>query len=443
MPVKVRFAPSPTGLLHVGNARTALLNCLFARRHDGEFLLRIDDTDAARSTREFEDAILRDLAWLGLAPDAMARQSARLDSYRTAFERLKASGHVYPAYETEAELERKRALLKARRLPPIYDRAALDPATRARWEAEGRRPHWRFKLSRTKIGWTDLIRGPVEIDTATQSDPVLLREGGAFLYTFPSVVDDVEMGISHVIRGEDHVTNTAAQIEIFRALGAPAPQFAHHPLLVGAGGEALSKRLGSLSLASLRGDGIEPLALASYLAKIGTSDPAEPRLSLADLAAECDFAKISRAPAHFVPDELVALNARLLHLLPYETVAAHLPPMPGIAGDAFWEAVKANVTRLDDLPALARLVTGPVTPVIEDAGLAACASACLPPEPWDEGTWPAWTRAVSAETGAKGKALFHPLRLALTGQEHGPELKKLLPLIGRGRCLARLKGETA
>jgi len=443
MPIKVRFAPSPTGLLHVGNARTALLNCLFARRNNGEFLLRIDDTDAARSTQAFEDAILRDLAWLGLAPDAMARQSARLDSYRAAFETLKASGHVYPAYETEAELERKRALLKARRLPPIYDRAALDPAARARWEAEGRKPHWRFKLSRTKISWTDLIRGPVEIDTATQSDPVLLREDGAFLYTFPSVVDDVEMSISHVIRGEDHVTNTAAQIEIFRALGAPAPQFAHHPLLVGAGGEALSKRLGSLSLASLRDDGIEPLALASYLAKIGTSDPVEPRLSLANLASECDFAKIGRAPAHFVSDELAALNARLLHLLPYETVAAQMPSMPGIAGDAFWDAVKANVTRLDDLPALARLVTGPVTPVIEDAALAKKAAELLPPEPWDEGTWPAWTRAVSAETGAKGKALFHPLRLALTGQEHGPELKKLLPLIGRDRCLARLKGETA
>ena len=258
MPVKVRFAPSPTGLLHVGNARTALLNCLFARRHDGEFLLRIDDTDAARSTREFEDAILRDLAWLGLAPDAMARQSARLDSYRTAFERLKASGHVYPAYETEAELERKRALLKARRLPPIYDRAALDPATRARWEAEGRRPHWRFKLSRTKIGWTDLIRGPVEIDTATQSDPVLLREGGAFLYTFPSVVDDVEMGISHVIRGEDLFAFTPIQVILQRLFGLPTPLYHHHRLIRDGAGKRLAKRDDARAIRKYRDDGATP-----------------------------------------------------------------------------------------------------------------------------------------------------------------------------------------
>ena len=438
MSVVVRFAPSPTGLLHVGNARTALLNWLFAKKMGGRFLLRIDDTDAARSTKAFEDAIYRDLDWLGLSHDGTDRQFNRLKLYSTAFYRLQASGQIYPCYESEAELERQRSLQAARKLPPVYNRASLDPANKAKWEAEGRTPHWRFKLSRSKISWTDLVRGPVEIDTATMSDPVLVRADGAFLYTLPSVADDIDMNITHVVRGEDHVTNTAAQIEIFQALGGPVPKFAHFPLLVGAGGEALSKRLGSLSLEQLREEGVEPVAVAAYLAKIGTSDPVEPRLTLGELAQEFDFAKIGRAPAHFVPEELTALNARTLHILPYSAVEKSVPQ-----GEAFWEAIKPNLTKRADIAEMVRLVSGPVTPVIEDAALAAKAAALLPPEPWDQETWSAWTKAVAAETGAKGRGLFHPLRLALTGLEHGPELKKLLPLIGRDRSLARLEGKTA
>ena len=434
----VRFAPSPTGLLHVGNARTALLNFLFAKKLGGKFLLRIDDTDAARSTKAFEDAIYRDLAWLGLSHDGTDRQINRLAIYSAAFYKLQAAGRIYPCFETEVELDRQRSLQAARKLPPVYNRASLEPANKAKWEAEGRKPHWRFLLSRKKVSWTDLVRGPVEIDTATMSDPVLVREDGAFLYTLPSVADDIDMAISHVVRGEDHVTNTAAQIEIFEALGGPVPKFAHFPLLVGASGEALSKRLGSLSLEQLRADGMEPMAVASYLAKIGTSDPVEPRLTLGELASEFDFAKIGRAPAHFVPEELAALNARLLHITPYSAVAASVPQ-----GEAFWDAIKANLSKMADVAEMVRLVAGPVTPVIEDAGLAAKAAVLLPPEPWDEATWGAWTKAVSAETGAKGRGLFHPLRLALTAQEHGPELKKLLPLIGRERSLARLEGKTA
>jgi len=436
--VTVRFAPSPTGLLHVGNARTALLNCLFARKMGGKFILRIDDTDAARSTRAYEEAIYRDLAWLGLAHDAADRQANRLAKYSAAFYRLQAAGRIYPAYETEAELDRQRALLKARRLPPIYDRSALDPAKKAKWEAEGRKPHWRFKLSRSKVRWHDLIRGDVEIDTATLSDPVLVREDGAFLYTLPSVADDLDMGISHVIRGEDHVTNTAAQIEIFQALGGPVPAFAHHPLLVGAKGEALSKRLGSLSLAQLREDGLEPLAVCAYLARIGTSDPVAPALSLDELAAAFDFARIGRAPAHFDPEELLALNARTLHQMPHALVADRTD-----VGEAVWDAIRPNLTRLSDAADLARLITGPVAPVIEDAALIAKAAELLPPEPWDEDTWPLWTKAVAAATGAKGRGLYHPLRLALTGRGDGPELKKLLPLIGRAKAKARLEGKTA
>jgi len=445
MTTLVRFAPSPTGLLHVGNARTAVVNWLFAHKTGGRFFLRIDDTDTERSKPEYEAAIVADLGWLGLTHDLFARQAERADAHAKAAEALKAGGRLYPAYETADELERRRKRQIAMHKPPVYDRAALalSDADRARLEAEGRRPHWRFRLSQSKVRWRDLIRGEVEIDTAHLSDPVLIREDGRFLYTLPSVADDIDFAVTHIVRGEDHVTNTAAQIEIFEALGARVPEFAHFPLLVGSGGEALSKRLGSLSLRELREGGLEPLALASYLAKTGTSDPIELRASLDVLAAEFDFAKIGRAPAHFDPKELEGLNARLLHTLPYDAVAQRLDAMHLEGGAAFWNAVKPNLTRLADAADLATLIAGPVVPVIEDAALAAKAAELLPPEPWDEDTWGAWTKAVGAATGAKGRGLFHPLRLALTGREHGPELKKLLPLIGRSRALARLEGRAS
>jgi glutamyl-tRNA synthetase len=441
----VRFAPSPTGLLHVGNARTGLLNYLFAKKEGAKFLLRLDDTDIERSKPEFEAAIIEDLAWLGIKHDLFARQVERADAHRVVVEKLKALGRLYPAYETAAELDRKRKRQIAAHKPPVYDRAALalTAADRAKLEAEGKRPHWRFKLSQTKVRWRDLLRGDVEIDTATLSDPVLIREDGTYLYTPTSVADDIDFHVSHIIRGEDHVTNTAAQIEIFEALGASVPYFAHFPLLVGAGGEALSKRLGSLSLRSLREDGIEALAVDCYLAKTGTSDPVEVKPSLDVLAEEFSFEKIGRAPAHFVPEELTALNAKLLHALSYEAVRARLDAMGVSGGAAFWEAARPNLARLSDAKDLWTLVTGPVTPVIENQAFADEASKLLPQEPLDETSWGAWTSAVAAATGAKGRALFHPLRLALTGREHGPELKKLLPLIGRAKALARLHGDVA
>ena len=441
MTTLVRFAPSPTGLLHVGNARTAVVNWLFAKKTGGKFLLRIDDTDTERSKPEYETAIIEDLGWLGLSHDLFARQMERSAAHAAAAEKLKAGGRLYPAYETAAELERRRKRQIAMHKPPVYDRAALalTEAERAKLEAEGRKPHWRFKLSQSKVGWRDRIRGDVEIDTGHLSDPVLIREDGRFLYTLPSVADDIDFAVTHIVRGEDHVTNTAAQIEIFEALGAAVPEFAHFPLLVGAGGEALSKRIGSLSLREIRDGGIEAQALVSYLAKTGTSDAIELRVSLDELAREFDFGKIGRAPAHFDPKELEGLNARLLHALPLEAVTARLPGMSA----ALWDAIKPNLTRLADAPALAALVTGPVAPVIEDKALAEAAAGLLPPEPWSEETWGAWTKAVGAATGAKGRALFHPLRLALTGREQGPELKKLLPLIGRERALKRLAGATA
>ena len=445
MSTLVRFAPSPTGLLHVGNARTAVVNWLFARKSGGKFFLRIDDTDTERSKPEYEKAIIEDLNWLGLTHDLFARQMERAAAHQQAAEKLKASGRLYPAYETADELDRRRKRQIAAHKPPVYDRAALNlsEADRTKLEAEGRKPHWRFKLSQTKVKWRDHIRGEVEIDTAHLSDPVLIREDGRFLYTLPSVADDINFAVTHIIRGEDHVTNTAVQIEIFEALGARVPEFAHFPLLIGAGGEALSKRLGSLSLREIRESGIEPLALACYLAKTGTSDPVALRPSLDVLAQEFDFSRIGRAPAQFDPKELEGLNAKLLHALSYDAVASRLEDMGIAGGAAFWDAVKPNLTRLSDAADLWTLVAGPVAPQIVDAAFAAQAAAALPPEPWDETSWGAWTKSVSAATGAKGRDLYHPLRLALTGREHGPELKKLLPLIGRAKALARLEGKTA
>ena len=446
MSLLVRFAPSPTGLLHVGNARTAMLNHLFARKEGARFLLRIDDTDTERSKPEYEAAIIADLGWLGIGHDLFARQILRADEHRAAAETLKSVGRLYPCYETPLELERKRKRQIAQGLPPVYDRAALalSPEERARLESQGRVAHWRFRLTGIRVVWRDLVRGEVAIETSALSDPVLIREDGRFLYTLPSVADDADFAVSHVIRGEDHVTNTAAQIEIFEALGAAVPRFAHFPLLVGAGGEALSKRLGSLSLRSLREEeGIEPLALACYLAKTGTSDPIELRDSDEALTREFTFEKIGRAPAHFDPAELLHLNAKMLHAMPYKAAAQRLAGMDIEGGAAFWDAVKPNLTRLADATDFWAMVRGPIAPVVETPELLGKAAELLPPEPWDEQTWPTWTRAISDATGTKGRALFHPLRLALTARENGPELKKLLPLIGRAKALARLNGEPA
>jgi glutamyl-tRNA synthetase len=442
----VRFAPSPTGRIHVGNVRAALLNVLFARKTGGRFLLRIDDTDRDRSRKEFEAAILEDLTWLGLAHDLFARQSDRFAEYEAAAATLKAAGRLYPCYETADELERRRKRQLARGQAPVYDRAALDlsAADRASLEAEGKKPHWRFLLPRESASWDDLIRGPCHVDLASVSDPVLIRSDGHFLYTLPSVVDDIELGITHIIRGEDHVTNTGAQIELFRALGAKAPLFAHYPLLLAADGGPLSKRLGSLSIEELRGEHLEPMALLSLLAKLGTSDPPEPRATLAELVEAFDLAKIGRAPARFDMAELRALNAKLLHATPFEAVKDRL----GFSGPetrlrAFWDAVRPNLAVLPEAGVWWQVVEGPLQPVIEDKALTDQAAALLPPPPFTEESWGVWTKTVQAATGAKGRALFHPLRLALTGRGDGPELKKLLVLIGPDRAKARLLGQTA
>ena len=441
----VRFAPSPTGRIHIGNARTALLNYLFARRHGGQFVLRFDDTDLARSREEYITAIETDLAWLGIEPDLAVRQSQRFPLYEAAAERLIAAGRLYPCYETSEELDRRRRLQIARGLPPVYDRAALKltDADRALFAAEGRQPHWRFQLEHRSIAWEDLVRGPSHIDCASLSDPVLRREDGSWLYTLPSVVDDIELGITHIVRGEDHVTNTAVQLQLFEALGAPhAPVFAHHNLLTDASGEGLSKRTGALSIGSLHASGIEPLAVAALAVLTGSAESVHAVGSLKALAPLVDFARISRTAARFDPADLEALSARTLHMLDFESVrdrlAAH--DIAGHKAEPFWLAVRGNLSTFLEVVDWWRVIDSDIEPVIEDAAFVRRALALLPMEPWTHETWGLWTKALREETGRKGKALFHPLRLALTGRDSGPELAALLPLIGSLRASARLSG---
>jgi glutamyl-tRNA synthetase len=441
----VRFAPSPTGHIHIGNTRVALLNALYARREGGTFVLRFDDTDVARSKKEYADSIETDLKWLGIAPDVIVRQSDRFDLYDAAAERLKAVGRLYPCYETQEELEFRRKRQLARGLPPIYDRAGLKltDEDRAKLEQEGRKPHWRFRLEPTNVTWDDLVRGHCHVDCGSLSDPVLVREDGTYLYTLPSVVDDIELKVTHVIRGEDHVTNTAVQIQIFEALGAAVPTFAHHSLLITASGEGLSKRLGHLSIKGLRDAGLEPQSVASLAVLVGSAEAVRPVADLNELARLIDFSHISRAPAKFDESELEHLNARLIHEMPYEAARERLAQLDADAGEAFWLAVRGNLTKVQDAVEWAKVVRGPVTPVIEDKAFIEAATNVLPPTPWDAATWKAWTEAVKTATGVKGKALFMPLRLALTGLDHGPELGALLPLIGPERAMARLSGQAA
>ena len=433
-----RFAPSPTGNLHIGNIRTAILNWLFARSSGGRFVLRIDDTDGERSEERFVESIRADLAWLGLAPDAEVRQSERFALYERRFEELRAAGRIYPAYETQQELELKRKILLGRGLPPVYDRAALDltDADRARLEAEGVRPHWRFKLDPGAIEWTDLIRGPQHFDAATMSDPVVRRADGSWLYMLPSAIDDVDMRISHVVRGEDHVSNTALQLQMFAAMGASPPTFAHAALLTGSEGK-LSKRLGSLGVEHFREEGIEPQAIVALLARIGTSDPVEPYVDPAPLIAAFDFARFGRAPARFDEGELAQLNARIVHQLDFAAVADRLPAGMDAAA---WDAIRPNLTTVAGAADWWHVVEGPIAAEAdpEDRGFLAAAHRIAGTIDWTGDPWHALTGALKEETGRKGKTLFLPLRRALTGRDHGPDMAALLPLIGRDRALDRL-----
>ena len=442
MTVTTRFAPSPTGRLHVGNIRTALHNWLLARKAGGRFLLRIDDTDAARSEERFVDAIREDLAWLGLAWDGEERQSARLAIYEDAFARLKAAGRVYRCYESAQELDLKRKVALGRGLPPIYDRAALalSEAERAAKEAEGIAPHWRFKLDHAEpIEWTDGIRGVQHFDPAQLSDPVVRRADGSWLYMLPSAVDDVAMGVTEVLRGEDHVSNTAVQIQMFTALGAAVPRFAHEALLVGSEGK-LSKRLGALGADALRQQGIEPEALVALLARLGTSQPVEPIAAREVLVETFDLGHFGRAPAKFDEIELARLNTAIVHQLRYEHVAMRLPE--GM-GPAAWEAIRPNLAVVADAGEWWGVVTGPIAaPAFDDETRAYLAEA-VRLLAWGDDPWGGLTAALKDATGRKGKALFHPLRQALTGLDSGPDMHALLPLIGEAEARRRLEAAAA
>lgn len=442
----VRFAPSPTGHLHLGNARVAVVNWLFARRHGGRFLLRIDDTDRERSAPEFETAIREDLSWLGLGWDAEFRQSGRDTEYAAAFARLREAGRVYPCYETAEELAAARAARQAQGLPPRYDRRALrlSAAERDALEAQGRRPHWRLLLADGDLAFDDLVMGPRRFAAADLGDPVIRREDGSVTYLFASAVDDAELDVTHVIRGEDHVSNTALQLAIIAALAAPVPAFAHLPLIADAAGRHFSKRLGALSLRSLREQGVEPLAIVATLAALGTAVAPDPAQELDDLVAGFDLAAYGRAAPKLVVDDLPRFSAGVLHHLPFEAVAARLREQ-GLGGvdTGFWQAIRGNLGKLEDARDWWEVCRRPLRPVVADPELLTAAAHLLPADMAADAAFAGWIEALKAATGRKGKALFGPLRLALTGREHGPELKHLLPLLGRERALARLRGETA
>lgn len=444
MSVKVRFAPSPTGYLHIGNARTAIICWLFTRSKNGHFLLRIDDTDRERSKDEYEKAIEDGLTWLCLSWDEKANQKDRIERYNEIIEKLKEDGRIYACYETPEELGLKRKTQLSRSLPPTYDRAGLSLTDEQikKYEAEGRKPHWRFKLNHEPIEWNDLIRGPVAFHGKDMSDPVVLREDGTPLYHLCSVIDDIDFEITHVVRGEDHVSNTATHVQMFEAISGKSPEFAHMSLISDAEGGKLSKRLGSLSVKEIQEqEGLEPMAIVSLMARLGTSEPIEAFTTPDELIKTFDFAKFSRSSPKFDTDELLRLNAKILHETAFSDVQTRLNDMElNDIDETFWNAIRPNLTKLEDAKEWWDMVHGNVTPVIdeEDKDFASQASKLLPPAPWNESTWNEWVGKVKENTERKGKTLFMPLRKALTGMEHGPELANLLPLLGEKKVKERL-----
>jgi glutamyl-tRNA synthetase len=430
-----RFAPSPTGYIHVGNLRTALMNYLIARKTGGSFILRLDDTDQERSKTEYADQIMRDLEWLGLHWDRVERQSLRLDRYREAAEDLKTKGRFYEVFESPTELDLKRKKQLNMGKPPVYDRAGLklSDAEKEKLRAEGRQGYWRFLLDQERIEWTDGILGPISIDAASVSDPVLIRADGQVLYTFASSVDDIDMGVTFIVRGADHVTNTATQIQIMKAMGGTPPSFAHHSLLTGAKGEELSKRLGTLSLKDLRAQGVEAMALLSLMARLGSSRPVELFANLDELAEGFDVGTFGSAPTKFDAEDLFPLTRAHVQALPFAAVAERIAGLgvPADKAEEFWDVAKGNITVLDDLAGWWTLFRDGAAPLVadEDREFVAQALAMLPPQPWTKATWGQWTTAVKEATGRKGRALFMPLRQALTGRENGPEMADVMPLL--------------
>lgn len=441
---KLRFAPSPTGYLHLGNIRTALINWLYARSHKGHFILRLDDTDINRSQQKYEKQIQEDLTWLGLTYDEIVKQSDRLAKYEEAAELLKAQEKLYPCYETPEELELQRKVQLSSGKPPLYNRAALTLTSSQikKYEEEGRKPHWRFKMERGEIRWNDLVRGEVVFQGELINDPILIREDGSPVYSLATAVDDLEMDITHIIRGEDHITNTALQIQIMESLRKTPNKikFGHLSLIAGSKGEGLSKREGSLSLLDLHKQGIEPISINSLLAKLGTSDPIHPHISLDGVLAEFDIQKFGRATPKLNPDDLWQMNIKILQMLPFDHVKERFKNwgMEGVTPE-FWTLIQKNIERFQDVKEWWSICYGHKSFSEENKNLLEVAEHFLPLEPWDDSTFKSWMNEVKEETGLKGKDLFMPIRRALTGQEHGPELKDLILLMGRLKVVNRLQ----
>ena len=430
-----RFAPSPTGYIHVGNLRTALMNFLIARKSGGTFILRLDDTDQERSRQEYADGIMADLDWLGLHWDRVEKQSLRFPRYYEAAEQLKAAGRFYECFESPIELDLKRKKQLNMHRPPVYDRTSLHLGAeeKEKLRAEGRAGYWRFLLNQTRIEWPDGILGPISIDAASVSDPVLIRADGQILYTFASSVDDIDMAVTDIVRGADHVTNTATQIQIMAAMGGTPPNFAHHSLLTGALGEELSKRLGTLSLRDLRAQGIEPMALLSLMARLGSSKPVELAGSMQELIDGFDLGSFGASPTKFDQDDLLPLTRHHVQALGFDAVKDRIAALgvPTDKAELFWSVAKGNITTRGDMAGWWDLFRDGAEPLVDDADrdFVRQALTLLPPQPWTPATWGEWTATVRTATGRKGKDLFRPLRRALTGRDAGPEMADVLPLL--------------
>ena len=442
MTCKLRFAPSPTGELHVGNARTALVNFLFAKSNNGILLLRIDDTDKERSEKKFEESIKNDLLWLGIKWDMMDRQSNRFENYTNAIKILEENGRAYRCYETpeELSLRRKSQLMSGR--PPVYDRQALNLTEKdhLKFEKMGKKAHWRFKLIHEDVIWNDMIRGECNYNMSSLSDPVIMREDGKPIYTLASVIDDIDHKITHIIRGEDHVTNSAAQIQLFDALGAKPPKLGHLSLLSGSEGEGLSKRIGSLSLGSIKEKNIENISLVSMLSSIGTSQSITHFGNIDSIIEKFDINNFSRNTAKFDINELFQINQKVLQNYDFSEVERKLNIMDDNVSEVFWDNVKGNLDTFPEIETWVKVVYGEIIPIIEDERLMNFALNSLPKN-IDELTWREWTKAITDASGIKGKELYLSLRKALTGLASGPELANLLPIIGKQKIISRLNGE--
>ena len=441
MTVITRFAPSPTGLLHLGNIRTALINWLYARTHNGKFILRIDDTDQERSKDEYISKIKYDLEWLGIDYDDTFNQSSRFERYREQFKKLKADGKIYPCYETPEELERKRKLQMASGGKQVYDRSSLSLTDQEKkaYEDKGRKPHWRFLLQTERLKWNDLLKGELDIDLTSLSDPVLFREDGVPLYTFTSAVDDIDYNITNVIRGDDHTSNTAVQIEIINAIDKNRITFAHHALLKASSGDKLSKRDNVISIDSFRKSNLEPLAILSLLATIGTSQSIELKDSINQIISEFKLETISTSPGRIEIDVLNALNKKQVQKLNFDDVSERLKNIDEKIDEKFWNIIRSNLETVEGVKQWSDIVFYSKIIEVEDKEYIKSAMELIPNDPWDENTWELWTSAIKEKTGRKGKELFLPLREAFTGMSHGPEMKLLIQLIGREKILERVK----